>query len=52
MLAGVCLLHIACPVFMIGCLAGVDVAADDLEVFGVEASNHEGWVAESQDESQ
>ena len=46
MLAGVSVLPIAGPEFMIRCLAGVDVAVDGLEVVEVEASNHHGWVAE------
>ena len=48
MLPGVSVLPIAGPEFMICCLAGVDVAVDGLEVVGVEASNHQGSVAESQ----
>ena len=48
MLADVCVLLIAGPVFMIRCLAGVDVAVDSLDLVGVVPSNHQGWVAESQ----
>ena len=36
--AGVCVILIAGPVFMIRCLAGVDVAVDGIEVVGVEAA--------------
>ena len=39
MLAGVSVLLIPGPVFMIWCLAGVDFAVNGLEVVGVEASN-------------
>ena len=48
MLAGVCVLLIPGPIIMIHCLAGVDVAVDGLYVVGVEASNRQGYVAESQ----
>ena len=42
MLAGVFVLLMPGPVFMIRCLAGVDVAVNGLDVVGVEASNRQG----------
>ena len=41
MLAGVCVLQMSCPVFMIRYLAGVDVYVDGLAVVGVEALNNQ-----------
>ena len=48
MLDVVGVLLITGPVFMVRCLAVIDVALDGLDVVGVEGSNPQGQVAESQ----
>ena len=45
MLVGGDVLLIAGTVFMIRCLTRIDVAVGGIELVGVKASNHQGWVA-------